>query len=173
MDLKRKIKIFWVEHGDPILLAIILIAGIIIIVQGLNYMIVKRNEKTNNNINSVAKENSNMQQEINENKQLIERFIQYCNEDNIEEAYDLLSESCKTDLYPTQEDFTKKYYEAMFSTKKDTEVEYISEDNDYRIKFYESILESGKIEGRNYISNECKIEKEVLGSRIYISISNN
>lgn len=173
MNLKRKIKIFWVEHGDPILLSIILIAGVIIIVQGLNYMAVKRKKETNNNINNITEENVEIEKKTNENKQLIERFIQYCDDGNIEDAYDLLSENCKIDLYPTKEEFINKYYEKMFNDKRDTEVEYIPEEDIYKIKFYDSILESGKVEGRNYISNECKIEKEVLESKIYISINDN
>ena len=49
--------------------------------------------------------------------------------------------------------------------------EYVKEKDrlQYEIKFYESILESGRIEDRKYISNTYKIVKDEENEKIYIN----
>ena len=60
----------------------------------------------------------------------------------------------------------------MFSINKDIDIEYISEDT-YEIKFYESILESGRIEDRKYISNTYKIVIDEEIEKLYINFNEN
>ena len=40
---------------------------------------------------------------------IIQNFIEYCNNKNIEKAYELLSDDCKSEMYPTANDFYSKY----------------------------------------------------------------
>lgn len=48
----------------------------------------------------------------------IEEFVGYCNEHDVEKAYDMLSDSCKEELYPSQEYFEENYYNQIFEKGK-------------------------------------------------------
>lgn len=164
--IRRAITIFWVEHGTPILFWTIVVVAIILIVQGLNALAIKKQEqeskitdKTSNTMQPIsAEENS-------DNIELINTFIDYCKKEQLEEAYSLLSEKCKKDLYPTLVDFTNKYYKKVFNQKRNTEIKYDSSKGIYRIMFYEDILESGKIENRENIEDHYEVEQEVIEKR--------
>ncbi len=83
-----------------------------------------------------------------ETSNIINYFIQYCNNGKIEEAYALLSNDCKEILYPTIEQFTNRYYNKMFNTKKLFRAQAMVANNNwytYQINFTEDILATGKI----------------------------
>ena len=84
----------------------------------------------------------------------------------------MLSAECVKEHYQTKEKFYEEYYKKMFSINKDIDIEYISEDT-YEIKFYESILESGRIEDRKYISNIYKIVRDEEIEKLYINFNEN
>lgn len=171
--LRRSLKIFWTEHGTPILFWTLVIIGIIIIVQGLNALAIKKEASKQKN-NNIISNNSEVKvisaKENKENEELIEKFINHCKENKLEEAYSLLSENCKKDLYPTIHTFSNQYYKKFFASKKDTEIQYDS-NNVYKITFYDDILESGKIENRKNIIDYYKIEQEVIEKKIYINFN--
>jgi len=50
--------------------------------------------------------------------QIIDDFISSCNNGKPEDAYNLLSDSCKTLIYPTLQDFENNYYNKIFSSFK-------------------------------------------------------
>ncbi|MBO5179500.1 MAG: hypothetical protein J6B87_04045 [Clostridia bacterium] len=73
----------------------------------------------------------------------IELFIELCNAGKCDSAYELLSDNCKSTLYPTVEDFIKNYYSVIFKTNKNYKI--ISFKNDtYKVAYYESAIYSGK-----------------------------
>ena len=168
-ELRRKIKIFWIEHGTPILFWTIAIIIVFAIIQLLNYNAEQQlkienrvNEQNISETQNIYKENSNYTKLIND-------FLQYCNSKQIEKAYEMLSENCKTELYPTIDDFSNSYYNIIFSQSRDIEVKYDSINDIYQIVFYEDILESGKLENRDSITDYYKIEHEILEEKIYIN----
>ena len=74
----------------------------------------------------------------------IEEFVGYCNEHDVEKAYDMLSDSCKEELYPSQEYFEENYYNQIFEKGKKT---YSIENwtgNTYIVKFKGDLLATGK-----------------------------
>ena len=87
----------------------------------------------------------------NENKMqnityVIDSFIKCCNEGKIEQAYNLLSNDCKNYLFKTQEEFTQKYYNIYFKTKKSYSYQAWMTDinrNTYRIELSEDLLSTG------------------------------
>ena len=44
----------------------------------------------------------------------LDTFVQYCNEGKINEAYNLLSDDCKAQMYTNVEDFKTRYYNHVF-----------------------------------------------------------
>lgn len=171
--IRRALKIFWIEHGTPILFWIIVLIVVIFIVQGLNSLAIKQQqyEKKENSTNS-TKINDISTKEKEQNIELINSFLNYCKNKQIKQAYDLLSENCKNDLYPTLNDFSEKYYNKLFNKNSDIEVEYENNSGFYKIIFYEDMLESGKVDGRDNIIDYYKIEEEILENKVYINIKN-
>ena len=85
--------------------------------QNFNYSI------ENNMINSIESNKSlvtgesiNSQALYNEGE-LIDRFLNYCKSYDINNAYKMISDSCKKQLFPTEEDFNKVYISEIFNTK--------------------------------------------------------
>lgn len=78
---------------------------------------------------------------------LIEDFINKCNENKVEEAYNLLSTDCKEQVFPTIESFYNNYYAKIFTSKMsyDAEAWIAHYDVTYRVEIMEDILSSGKV----------------------------
>ena len=80
---------------------------------------------------------------------IINEFIESCNERNIEKAYNLLSDECKEEMYPTENEFYDNYYMTIFNNNKlEYSVENWIEDT-YEVKFIEDMLATGTINGEN------------------------
>lgn len=82
--------------------------------------------------------------EINKVNNKIDEFVKYCNEHNTEEAYNMLSDSCKEELYSDVNDFISNYYEPLF---KEERRNYSIENwtgNTYIVKFTGDLLATGK-----------------------------
>lgn len=171
--LRRKLKIFWTEHGNPILFYTLFIVIIILGVQGLNALAIKKQEEKEESIKKNMAQKSVTKitkEEENAGKELIESFILYCKKGNIKQSYSLLSEKCKKEQYPTMNEFKEKYYNKMFDKNRDIEVEYGSE-YIYKVIFYENnILETGQLENSNKIAEQYyKIDSEIVEDKIYIN----
>lgn len=74
----------------------------------------------------------------------IEEFVKYCNENNIEEAYNMLSQSCKEELYQNINDFIEYYYEPLFKDERRTYTIENWTNNTYIVKFTGDLLATGK-----------------------------
>lgn len=90
-------------------------------------------------------ENTNYEKE----ESMINTFVEYCNNGQVAEAYNMLSSDCKEVLYPTQADFEQNYYQQIFSTKKICNLQsWINENNYtvYRVRFIDDIMSTGNYE---------------------------
>lgn len=84
----------------------------------------------------------------------IDSFIKYCNNGFIEQAYNLLSDDCKSELYKTKEEFKEKYYKNIFNQKRIYEAQLWITDGKrytYRITLVEDMITTGKV---NYLAIE-------------------
>lgn len=80
--------------------------------------------------------------------QIIDNFMSYCNSGNIENAYNLLSENCKEELYPTIENFKSNYCDRIFTENKLYNVQawIVGKQGDtYKINLTEDTLATGKV----------------------------
>ena len=112
---------------------------------------------------------SGKQVSTNEIKQVsnkIEEFVKYCNEGKIEEAYNLLSDSCKEQFYTDIDSFKIYYFEPLF---KDGDKTYTIENwikDTYMVRFTGDLLATGKSSSdfsyQDYITiEEVKGEKKL------------
>lgn len=79
----------------------------------------------------------------------INEFFKYCNNGEIDKAYSLLSDECKSTMYSKKSYFEKSYYKNIFNgNKMNISVEnWIG--NTYKIKIIEDMLASGKYDVSN------------------------
>ena len=97
--------------------------------------------------------------------EVINNFFKYCNEKNIKDAYNLITDECKKELYPTLEKFKNNYYKPVFeNSKKEVSVENWINDI-YKIKISDDFLSSGKYSKDNTKQDYITIKEE--GEDIY------
>ena len=73
----------------------------------------------------------------------INQFVQLCNEGNVNEAYNMLSDECKEDVYPSLDSFSNNYYNTIFNgQRKNISVENWV-DNIYKVTFENDALSTG------------------------------
>lgn len=89
------------------------------------------------------------EQEINNN--IIDTFMEYCNNKEIEKAYNLLTDECKEVMYPKIEYFKNNYINKLFSTKKIYNIQSWITDvgNTYKVRILEDMLSTGKVSEEN------------------------
>lgn len=144
---------FYNQNRHMVWIIILSIAAFIAIIQILDNFAYEKNN-ANQNINSVNNNNYInynysviTEKEVNSNvSEIIDEFIENCNNGQVEDAYEMLSDECKIILYPSLEDFKQKYYNKIFSEKKSYIYQaWISESSmyTYRIDFTEDMLATG------------------------------
>ena len=94
---------------------------------------------------------------------IINEFIEYCNNKNIDLAYNLLTEECKEVMFPTVQDFYNIYYLDIFNNGNKTYTVDNWNGNVYQIRYSEDILASGNLQTENikqdYIQHNKKKNK--------------
>ena len=155
---------YYNQNRGRILIAILVIAFIITITQLLNEQAKKENQRVNNNteIKNIIQTNNTNIQGSNQNTQnaiqnivqnnsntvtstnIIDKFINYCNEGQIQNAYDLISNDCKKVLFPSIEVFKLNYFQKVFTQKRS----YKSEESMYgkplyKVTYYADLLSNG------------------------------
>lgn len=164
----------WYNQNRKSIWATIAIIVIIIgVIQLINYFYKVRNEEElsnlgnqiqnttiNYNYNNVRIDDNRSGltgEVISENQEteigVIDDFINYCNENNLQSAYDLLTDECKEEMYPTLEDFQESYYNQVFNNvKKNVSVENWIR-NIYKVNFNEDFLSTGRYSKENTIQD--------------------
>lgn len=82
------------------------------------------------------------------NEQIIEEFISYCNNMNIQQAYDMLTDECKQEVfYNNIQNFQENYVNKIFDSKKIYSMQsWVSTYADtYRMLFSEDALATGQV----------------------------
>lgn len=149
-----KIRSFYNQNRKTIWISILVLILIIVILQILNNLAKKDNKNSssnkmattvNNSYSVISQSNldSNSATSINN---IIDTFFEYCNNGKIDEAYSLLSNECKEELFSTKQDFINNYQANLFKTKKifDSQAWITSDIGEtYKIAISEDILSSG------------------------------
>ncbi|MDO5556004.1 MAG: hypothetical protein Q4G09_05095 [Clostridia bacterium] len=150
--------IFWI--------IVFVIIGIIVIVQSLNKKYknirmqnssdIRNNITTSATYNTVTKPTISgdtiKEQTSTQTTKIIDDFMTFCNNKQIEQAYNLLSEDCRQELYPDIQAFTDYYYNNIFSEYRRYNIEaWITTTNvlTYKITIMQDILATGSISKLN------------------------
>lgn len=74
---------------------------------------------------------------------VIDNFIEYCNNQDLESAYDLISDECKDEMYQDLEKFESSYYDSVFGgERKSVNMENWINDT-YMVDFSDDFLSTG------------------------------
>lgn len=101
---------------------------------------------------------------------VIDEFIKYCNSGKVEEAYNLLTDECKEEVFPDLNSFRNKYYNKVFNTNKTYNVQNWM-DNTYKLKLTEDALTTGKV-GSNSSNLQEYVTVVKKGSEYKLNINN-
>jgi len=113
------------------------------------------------------------------NEEIIKDFIEYCNNGETSNAYELLSNNCKEVLYSTEEDFIEKYYKNIFNEKKICDMQVWTVDGTtytYKVTIGSDILSTGQANNSNqqtdYITVIQEDDEKKLNINSYICRKN-
>ena len=151
------------QNRRKIVLVIGVVVAIIVVIQLLNSLAKKQIEDSAkiSNINNNTTSNKNIYQPNNtvltdteiektqakENTEIIDNFVQYCNNGEIQKAYDLLTDECKENLYPNVDRFNKNYCKNIFQITKTYNMQswMIGANHyTYKVRFLENIMATGE-----------------------------
>ena len=185
---------FFNQHRRGVFTIILIIVAFLAIIRVIDYTLEnKKNNVDNINtgkvVNYVRDNNETVYissnksavggSEVSENKlnretEIIEKFVDYCNNQQIKDAYDLLSDSCKEELFETEEIFKSKYYDVIFNNQlKTCDIENWSKET-YKINMYNDILSTGNIteESTDYFTIVKQNDEYKLNIKSYIGRNN-
>ena len=170
------------------------IALIIVIIQILNNLVAQDREARIQNIlsvtpvptdnktiyqNSTSVLTGEKVQNIGQDTEVIKEFVKYCNDGEIEKAYNMLTADCKTRIYPSLEYFKKVYFDRIFTDKRMYQLEnWYSTRNftTYYIRYTEDVLSSGNISAESnqgdYITVVNQGDRKELNISSYVGASN-
>lgn len=165
---------FWNQNRKGIIVGIIAIVLLIVIIQVMNQAAKEQKQKKNINTTidetvedlpnkSIITGETVKEETTKTNVSLIENFLEQCNKQDIEAAYELLTDECKEVLFNTKEDFVNNYYNIIFTETRTINIENYknsSKTNTYKITFYEDALETGNASGTNTYQDYITVDKE-------------
>jgi len=152
------------ENKNKLWSVILIIVAIIFFIQVINNFYINRNKnKKEPNISQTTKNtieneisgklegtgslingSGSTNRNIEKHTLTIDTFIKHCNEGQVEEAYKLLTEECKEEIFPSLESFTNKYFKNVFKTYKTYSIQnWLG--NTYKLKLTEDALTTGKV----------------------------
>ena len=112
------------------------------------------------------------EEEYKEDTNLVDIFVQYCNEGKVSQAYDILTDECKENLYPTLQDFKQKYCDKYFPEKKDYNLQsWVNRDNKtiYQMRITQDILSLGEYQSSGIYQDYITIVESDNNKKININ----
>lgn len=180
----NKLLKYWNANKRKILITIGVIVLIFVCIQIANQIVRQQNLSKQNEQNTINKvhdikkptqtvitEQKLSTKTIENNTQLIEEFVNACNEQNIEQAYSMLSEDCQEEF--DLNSFNTMYLQKIFTSLKEYRLEaWISEQNSttYKITYFEgNLLATGGIQNETNIEDYITIVSQKGENRININ----
>lgn len=161
MKIRRNIRVFFARYGKFLFVRIGIILLVIITIQYLNQLVIKnRKEQSENQLQEEIQNYT-----IKSNVEYIIRFLNYCNDLKIQEAYSMLSEQTKQEEYSTIQKFKENYIEEFFKIKQEWTITRES-NNNFSVILVDNMLESGgkgnKEKNINFSILEENKEKKII-----------
>ena len=175
------------QNREIFFIGLAMIVFIFIIIQVLNAIVGRPNEETGYNTEGNSSTNSTTisepstsvitgetmsEEETTSITNTIKQFVEYCNNGEIEKAYNMLTDECKTLIYPTIESFTQNYYQRIFYINRMYSLQNWYDDGSlytYYIKYTEDVLASGNLNSEDNKGDYITVVETENGYRLNIS----
>ena len=192
---------YYYDNKTKIWKTILIIVSLFAILYFINFLIRNQNQEIltsqeQNNIQNTVVDNTSLttnqsvvggtildENKLEEDISIIEEFLNLCNNKEFEQAYELVSDDCKVNVFNNNyNDFVRTYCNKIFSTKKTYTSENWSGDI-YKIRLVEDILATGQSSTSGtaiqewYTVVEENDEQKLninnyIGERVFNSVSN-
>lgn len=160
------------QNWKKIGLVIVIIAFAIILIQLLNY-IAKQPKKEDNQsekLDSIYNPSETIikgsdigeKQEL-VNEDIINKFVSYCNAKDPNAAYNLLSQNCKQNLYPSLDSFINTYYNIVFKEQMMISMQsWINSNSNYtyKVRILKDPMATGNYDDTGVYEDYMTIVKE-------------
>ena len=185
----QDIRIFLNNNRKKILVGILIIASLIILVQLLNFFTAPTREEqetvnmttdkqlaeieNQTNVNLSSTQSAVSGDEISTNTlksdvEIIGAFFNACNQGNLEDAYNMLTDECKEQMYNSLEVFEQAYYNNVFNGEQKVYTVENWTGNIYKVDISEDILSTGKSNNGYVKQDYVTIEDGKLNINNYI-----
>ncbi len=150
---------FFNQNRIGVIVTILIVVFVILIIQVVNYFL-KQNQGNNQTENYVIQDTSIPSESVitgeeipdettEENVDIINQFVEFCNNQQYENAYNLLTQDCKDELYSSLDSFIENYCNTVFTANMTYTAELWYNTTNmytYRITYFENnILATGDI----------------------------
>ena len=166
----RKLRLFYYNNKEKFWVTIGIIVFVIVLIQIINGVIKNNREEEKNNksnessiisrgssknetylpsrTDSVISDSKVSKDRIEEDTNIIESFVNFGNANDVEGAYNLLSQDCKDEMFQTVDRFNEFYFKNIFTEKRSYDLENWDSTGSmttYRIKYQNDIMATGMI----------------------------
>lgn len=173
------------QNRNTIFLDIFIVISVIIAIYFVNGIFKKKHQEEaqqNTTVENIAQiqqrtpvvTDKQISKNTNEsNINIIDNFIKLCNENNPKEAYNLISEDCKKEVFPTEQIFVNNYYSKIFNNERKYAYEswsVIGNSYTYKIKLYnnDNLLATGGT-NTSYVEEYYTIVKNLKEEKLNIN----
>ena len=186
---------YYYDNKSKIWKTILIIVSIFAVIYGVNYLMKIRSENYNTLAQNIIPQQNTVvdntslttnesvvggvtldENSLQEDITIIEEFLNYCNNKEFEKAYELLSTSCKENVFNSFDQFKTSYCDQIFNTPKTYTTENWS-GNIYRVRLVEDILATGQSSSsgsaiQDWITVVTEEDQEKLNINNYIGERN-
>lgn len=167
------------QNRRAVVVIIFIIALIIAIIQILNSDIKEKKEQSlKNNLNNINSSTNNSTTISKDNvsvitgetvksnisdTEIIKQFVEKCNKKDIEKAYNMLTDDCKSLMFQDTNKFKTGYIDRIFYIERLYTLENWFQNanlNTYYIKYIEDILATGNVASNNNVGDYITVTKE-------------
>ena len=174
---------YWNQNRLMIIIILIIIVLVIAVIQTVNYLLGNINEpliQTEEKIPDLSRPTESVlsgekvpEENSHENANVIKQFVDYCNSGSYQNAYSLLSQECKEEIFNSVDVFIEDYINEIFDTNKSYTLELwfsTAQEFTYRILYIDDdILSSGTVNIDNNKEDYITVVKEDQGYKLNIS----
>lgn len=179
----KKLIRYWNQNRIKVIITIFIIVFILVLILVINNIISQVQDNTISNTSGIVDtakpsesviSGDSVPDEVTEtNMDVIRNFVEYCNNKEYENAYNLLTEDCKNELFPSLQTFIDNYYNQIFDKNITYSLElwyYSSEVYTYRITYKENnLLETGIVNSGSNNEDYITVVKGDNGDKLNIS----
>lgn len=172
LNIKLKMRGFLRKYKKAVIIGIIIWTIIFAVNYFLKYFVTQKPETTYNPHTPIISGNSTPNKLQSKIDEVIDAYIEYCNNKEYYEAYNLLTAECKESLFPKYSDF-EKYASSIFTEKKIYTVQdYSNVDGKYiyQVKILNDILSTGMTGKDNYSYYDEKIVVSEENGKLKIAV---